>query len=147
MVASEREFECWAQRPDANVVHILLRSPGGILLQDGGLANDAAEEWKLPSCCLDQDIPPDTESACRLLRDLGFADTLPHLSSSFDDVDVASSRIFRHHLYTAEVTNLSSVPVRNRKALWVSDESIGSKRASRLLLRLLATLHSERSSK
>jgi len=141
LVAAERGFECWAARPDIDVVGVLLRSAEGVLLQGNETPpHTAPAAWGLPSLRV-QTQARLQEAACDLLSRLGFRAITPRVLASFDEIDTAAHLTLRHHVYTGEVACAPlPLPSQGVKLAWVPESGIDVDRAPQVVIRALAAL-------
>jgi len=104
LVAEHPErFEGHARAPDVAVAGVVLCDGGEVLLERRPASARAyADVWDTPGGKLEAGESPAAAAARELDEELGLRAPLRPLAT-FDDLDPTSGRVFRHHVFTAQV--------------------------------------------
>jgi dTDP-glucose pyrophosphorylase len=136
-------FDYWARPPDCLVVSLMVTTRRHALLEmrPGPVARYAGL-WDVPG---EQHEPTDgapLEAVVRKLQEeLGGPALRPQLLISFDDVDPASERLIRHHVFTASSDRVWPIRAPNRALEWtLLSEEDQSPRVSPVASRSIAAL-------
>jgi dTDP-glucose pyrophosphorylase len=123
------EFEYWDQKPDSELAALLLRTPSGILVeQRSQTASRYRRLWDIPGGQLEaRDGSPASLIASKIEQQ-GWRDLNPQPLTSFDDLDVSTGKLLRHHvLFASADEELPISPAQTeQKWLRLGDEESSS---------------------
>jgi len=119
-------FEHWDDAPQHEVVALLVLSPSSALLvHRPARAARYPERWDVPGEELHRDDTTPREAARRLLaRVVPGTRLAPEFLASFDDLDVATRRLVRHHVFVAHADDEPSPPSFDAPARWVGRQRL-----------------------
>ena len=136
-----REFEYWDQAPDCELSALLLHSANGILIERRSeIALRYPGQWDLPGEQLrESDQTPSDAIARKIKQQPGLRSLSPSLLTSFDDLDISTGKILRHHVFFAQVEDAPDVQ-HEGEVKWIPlDDAASSHRLSHAAVRALAS--------
>lgn len=95
-----RDFEYWDQTPDCELSALILHSPTGILMErrpENALRYQGL--WDIPGEQLRQTDSPGDAIARHVKEQPSYRNLLPSFLTSFDDLDVSTGKLLRHHVF------------------------------------------------
>lgn len=97
-------FEHWNGPPDREVVDVVLRSAGRVLLEQADASEfGRCDQWRLPREALTSADADPLAAARRILHRFGLNSAeAPRLLTSFDQLDAKTGHITRHHVFFME---------------------------------------------
>jgi dTDP-glucose pyrophosphorylase len=121
-------FEHWKQTPDAQVADLLLHSPQGILAEfRPESASRYPTQWDIPGEELVQDrSATPRETVETILKELDERPATLQFLVSFDDLDVASGRVLRHHVFSMPTNEERPLARAGTERKWFRLEDTGS---------------------
>ncbi len=104
-----RDFEYWDQTPDCELSALLIQSPKGILVERRPeTALRYRGLWDIPGEQLRQSDQTPSDAIARKIKGLASCQNLlPTFLTSFDDLDISTGKILRHHLFFVRVDEIS----------------------------------------
>ena len=134
-LVSERygDFEYWDQTPDYELSSLLLHSPRGILVER------RQEIWDIPGEQLRESDHGPSDAMARQVK-LSYPNSFPTFLTSFDDLDVSTGKILRHHVFFAHVDEVLPDSHHQGERKWIPlDDSASSHQLSHAAVRSLAS--------
>ena len=115
-------FEHWKDAPAHEVVAVLVCSPSRVLLvQRPPRAPRYPGLWDVPGAPLPRDAATPPDAADQILaRLVPGIPPAPTFLTSFDDLDVATGCLIRHHAFVARATDAPPAPPLDGEARWVA---------------------------
>ena len=130
LLAGRRDsFDCWSSAQNEEVVGCLLQHDRQLLLEwRPETARCYASQWDTPGGRLEPGESPEQALVREMLEELGLSLAAADLRAvaRFDDVDASSGRVFRHHVFHAQ---LATKDVRSREGRvleWYGRETLPS---------------------
>jgi NDP-mannose synthase len=121
VAANLDDFERWPEAPDVEVVGAVLHGPEGVLLEwRPATASAYPGQWDTPGGKIEPGEAPADALSRELREELGLEVPSARLATVFDDLDVASGRVFRHHVFAADVTGQRPHPRLRQELRWLS---------------------------
>ena len=122
-----RDFEYWDQTPDCELSSLLIQSPRGILVERRPeTALRYRGLWDIPGEPLQQSDHTPTDAIARKLKEAGGQKLLPSFLTSFDDLDISTGKIFRHHVFFVRVDERAPDLHHEGDVKWIPLDGAGS---------------------
>lgn len=123
-----RDFEYWDQTPDRELSALFLHSPQGMLVE---LRPETALRypglWDIPGEQLRQsDHTPADAIARKIKEQPNCRNSTPTFLTSFDDLDVSTGKILRHHVFFVHVEEVLPGPRDEGEVKWIPLETATS---------------------
>jgi mutator protein MutT len=137
-----KEFDCWARSPDLQVVDALLTGPSGVLLEKRQMsARCHPGLWDMPGGKIESGETPANAMSRELREELGISTTVGEPIAVFDDIDVASRLVLRHHVYSVPVESAAIEQQDGMQVQWFAlDELSSLNPLNSVVTRAIATL-------
>jgi dTDP-glucose pyrophosphorylase/ADP-ribose pyrophosphatase YjhB (NUDIX family) len=123
-----RDFEYWDQTPDSELSALLLHSPRGILVEcraKTGLRYRGL--WDIPGEQLgESDQTPNDAIARKIKEQPGCQNLLPSFLTSFDDLDISTGKILRHHVFFVHLDEVLPDSHHQGEVKWIPLDDAGS---------------------
>jgi NDP-mannose synthase len=143
MLDHAQVFEYWEYTPECQVVNLMLSSPLGILIEfRSGMASRYPGLWDMPGeRCQPTDLTP-IEGLIDTLREYsGWPCLRPKFLATFDDLDVATGQLIRHHVFVTITDRTPPVPGSGKRLQWIPHAAVTSSLPlSPALVRAMAAL-------
>ena len=136
-----QDFEYWDQTPDCELSALLLHSPGVILAERRPeTATRYPGLWDIPGEQVRQgDHTPSDAIARKIKEQPGWPNLSPSFLTSFDDLDVSTKKILRHHVFFVHVDEVPDFR-HEGEVKWIPlDDAGSSERLSHAAVRSLAS--------
>jgi len=102
------DFEYWDQAPDCELSALLIHSPKGLLVERRPeTAGRYRGLWDIPGEQLQNDQTPGDAIARKVKEQAGCQNLLPSFLTSFDDLDISTGKILRHHVFFVHVDEIT----------------------------------------
>lgn len=127
LVAAHHErFEHWKEPPSYEVAALVVRSASRMLLVPRpAAAGRSSGSWDVPGERLGPDDATPFDAVDRLLgRTPAASDVKPDMLASFDDLDVTTGDLIRHHVFVADAVDGWPGVVLDGPARWVDREEV-----------------------
>ena len=123
---NESEFECWASKPDLQVVGVILRNEQDILLEKrSSQALCHPGLWDIPGGKIESDETAEQALQRELREELAITATSPISPVCvFDDIDFASRLIIRHHIFELAIDKLQVQPQQGMLVNWFAEKDL-----------------------
>jgi ADP-ribose pyrophosphatase YjhB (NUDIX family) len=136
-----RDFEYWDQTPDCELSALVIQSPKGILMER---RSESASRyhglWDLPGEQLLQSHSTPSDAIPRKLKEKASGQNLlPSFLTSFDDLDISTGKILRHHVFFVHVDEISPDFDEERDVKWIPLADAVSHPLSNAAVRSLAS--------
>jgi len=120
-----RDFEYWDRTPDCELSALVIHSPSGILVERRAeTALRYPGLWDIPGEELRPGVDTPTDAIARKIKEQpGCRNLTPSFLTSFDDLDVSTGKILRHHVFFAHVDEISDS---EREVKWIPLDDAGS---------------------
>jgi NDP-sugar pyrophosphorylase family protein len=124
LISSNPRFERWAAVPDVEVVGAVLSRESKILLEWRDRSRrHYAGLWDTPGGQVRSGEAPAAALARELDEELGLRNVLARKVATFDDLDLCSRLVFRHHVFFA-VLGQAPEARENQRLLWTHPDGI-----------------------
>jgi dTDP-glucose pyrophosphorylase len=119
-----QSFEHWTQTPDCEVATLVVHSPSGVLMKMGcANQSNGSEYWQLPSQRITNGLRSPNDAIARIVSGQAAFEVLqPDFVLSFDDLELGTGRLVRHHVFAARMTYNSTLVLPD--AEWVTFHNI-----------------------
>jgi dTDP-glucose pyrophosphorylase len=134
-----RDFEYWDRTPDCELSALILHSPSGILVERRAeTALRYPGLWDLPGEQLGQNDYAPTDAIARKIKEQpNCRNLLPSFLTSFDDLDVSTGKLLRHHVFFVHIDQI--LPDSEGEVKWIPLNDAGSHQLSHAAVRSLAS--------
>ncbi len=120
VAAREDLFEWWPRAPDVEVAGALILGPGGLLLEWRPAAvTSYPVQWDTPGGKIEPGEEPADAIVRELREELGLEVLRTRPVAVFDDLDTASARLHRHHIFEVDVRGAQPVPRLGQALRWM----------------------------
>jgi mutator protein MutT len=121
VAAHEDLFERWPRDPDVEVAGALILGPEGVLLEwRSAMASAYPAQWDTPGGKIEPGETPADAIARELREELALEVRGARRVAVFDDLEPASARIFRHHVFEVDVGHASPFPRLGQALRWMA---------------------------
>ena len=134
-----RDFEYWDRTPDCELSALLIHSPSGILVERRAeTALRYPGLWDLPGEQLRQSDDTPTDAIARKIKEQpGCRNSSPSFLTSFDDLDVSTGKLLRHHVFFVHIDQI--LPDSEGEVKWIPLNDADSHQLSHAAVRSLAS--------
>lgn len=136
-----RDFEYWDQAPDCELSALLIHSPKGILVERRPeTAQRYRGLWDIPGEQLQEtDHTPGDAITRKIKEQAGCQKLPPSFLTSFDDLDISTGKILRHHVFFVHLDEMSPDFHEQGDVKWIPLAEAGSHPLSHAAVRSLAS--------
>ncbi len=121
IAAHPDQLECWASAPALEVAGVLIRGPRGILLERRPAGVRLyPDQWDTPGGKLEAGEPARAAARRELREELGLDVGGLNPVMVCDDLDLASGRVVRHHVFAAHLDGVEPTPCEGQLLRWWS---------------------------
>jgi dTDP-glucose pyrophosphorylase len=118
-----QSFEHWPEAPDYEVATLVLHSPSGVLMKKGRAnQSESSEYWQLPFQRITNGLSSPNDAIARIVSQNSFEVLKPEFVLSFDNLELATGLLVRHHVFAARMTCNSTLVLPD--AEWVTFRNI-----------------------